>query len=100
MGILAALEATLRSSSWRCLRYRPGQAFPARNHPAYLQWREAFRSLWPCLHGAAPIRARLGHPRVEVVMVILMVRQDDDQTRTAGLDLSETCQGRHAIIQR
>ena len=53
----------------------------ALNHPAFLQWREAFRALRPRLHGDVPPRAMHCHPRFEGVIVILLIRKDCLQTR-------------------
>src|SRR5712691_11489387 len=72
----------------------------ALNHPAFLQRCEAFRALWTRLHFEAPLRTMLGHPRVEIVIVILLIRKDRLQTRhILGGDLSEQDQGGYPIIE-
>src|SRR5712691_382313 len=65
----------------------------ARNHPAFLQRREALCALWPCLHVEAPSRTMCGHPRVEVVVVILHIRNDRASpiTRACGCQTAFVC---------
>src|SRR4029453_5404291 len=71
----------------------------ALNHPAFLPWRDAFRALRPCLHGQVPPRAMRGHPRVEVVMVILLISKNRDHTgKVLWIHLAEQGQGRYPII--
>ena len=60
------------------------------NHPAFLQRRKAFRARWPCLHFDAPPGTMLGHPGVQSVIVILLIRKDRDETRKVlGRDVAE-----------
>ena len=51
------------------------------NHPAFLQGREAFRTLWTRLHLDAPTGPMRGPPGVKVVIVILLIGKDRDETR-------------------
>ncbi len=70
------------------------------NHPTFLQGREAFRTLWARLHFEAPPRTMPGHPRVEVVMMILHVGKNGLQARKiVRRDVAEQVRGRHAIIE-
>src|SRR3989441_7201103 len=72
----------------------------ALNHPAFLQWREAFRTLWTCLDFEVPPRPMRCHPGVEGVIVILRIRKDRDETRKiVRLDVAEQERGRHPVIQ-
>ena len=72
----------------------------ALNHPAFLQWREAFRTRWTSLHCEGPPRPIRGHPGFEGVMVILRIRKDRNETRTiVRLDVAEQDRGRHPVIQ-
>jgi hypothetical protein len=69
------------------------------NHPAFLQGREAFRSLRTRLYFNAPIRAMLCHPCLEGVMVILLIRTDRAETRkVVWRDMAEQSQCRNALI--
>src|SRR5712691_8394381 len=70
------------------------------NHPAFLQWREAFRALRTRLHFDAPISTMLCHPCFEVMIVILLISKDRGETRkVVRIDLSEQLRCRNAIIQ-
>ena len=70
------------------------------NHPAFLQRREALRARRTYLHFNAPAGTMLGHPGVEGVIVILLIRKDRDETRkVVGRDVAEQERGCHAIIQ-
>ena len=70
------------------------------NHPAFLQWREAFRALWTCLHFEVPPRTMRCHPGFEGVIVILRIRKDRDETRKiVRRDEAEQDRGRHPVIQ-
>src|SRR5437762_9714254 len=51
------------------------------NHPAFLQRREAVRACRTHLDCDAPAGTMLGHPGVEGVMVILLIRKNRLQTR-------------------
>src|SRR2546426_10080790 len=51
------------------------------DHPAFLQRREAFRALRTCLHLDAPPSTMLGHPGLQGVIVLLLIRKDRLQTR-------------------
>src|SRR5215475_8964169 len=53
----------------------------ARNHPAFRQWGEAFSALGMCLHLDAPPGPRRGHPGVQRMVVILLIRKDRHETR-------------------
>src|SRR6266446_8802016 len=60
------------------------------NHPAFLQRREAFRACRTHLDFDAPAGTMLGHPGVEGVIVILLVRKDRLQTRQIlGCDMAK-----------
>src|SRR5215510_15248692 len=60
------------------------------NYPAFLQRREAFQALWPRLHLDAPTGPMLGHPGVQNMVVILLVRKDRHQTwQVMGGDVAE-----------
>src|SRR5215831_20225519 len=70
------------------------------NHPAFLQRCEAFRPRWTCLHLDAPPGPMLGHPGAQVVIVILLIRKDRDETWTGlGCDEAEQGWGCHPIIE-
>src|SRR5438128_4861015 len=72
----------------------------ALNHPAFLQGREAFRALRTHFDFDAPPLTMLGHPGVEGVMVILLIRKDRTETRkVTWRELSQQLRGRHAAIQ-
>src|SRR5438128_11968435 len=80
-----------------------GPAIPsvrALNHPAFLQRREAFRTLWTCLHFEVPPRPMRCHPGFEGVIVILRIRKDRGETwKIVHLDVAEEDRGRHPVIQ-
>jgi hypothetical protein len=70
------------------------------NHPAFLQWREAFRTLWTRRHLDAPTGPMRGHPGVKVVIVILLIGKDRDETRkVVRRDETEQEWCRHPIIE-
>jgi len=72
----------------------------ALNHPAFRQRCEAFCALWARLEFEAPLRTMLGHPRVEVVIVIFHIRKDRAQTRKIVRgDVPEQLRSRCAIIE-
>src|SRR5215475_13557774 len=50
------------------------------NAPAFLQGREAFHALWTRLYLYAPTGPMLGHPGVQGMVVILLVRKDRRKT--------------------
>jgi hypothetical protein len=80
-----------------------GPAIPsvrALNHPAFLQRREAFRTLWTGLHFEVPPRPMRCHPGFEGVIVILRIRKDRGETRKiVRLDGAEQDRGRRPVIQ-
>src|SRR5712691_4822137 len=60
------------------------------NHPAFLQRREAFRACRTPLDFDAPAGTMLGHPGVQGMIVILLIRKDRDETRkTVWRDVTE-----------
>ena len=60
------------------------------NHPAFLQRGEAFRTRWTRLYFNAPADPMLGHPGVQGVIVILLIRKNRDKTRkVVGRDGAE-----------
>src|SRR5207237_495662 len=62
----------------------------ALNHPAFLQRCEAFYALGPRLHLDAPPGPMLGHPGIQRMVVILLIRKDRHETRKAlGRDVTE-----------
>ena len=68
-------------------------------HPAFFQRREPLRSRWTRLHFDSPTSAMLGHPGFEVVVVILLIREDRDETRKVlRSDVAEHQRG-HPVIQ-
>src|SRR2546427_1266394 len=70
------------------------------NHPAFLQRREAFRACRTHLHFDAPAGTMLGHPGVQGVIVILLIRTDRDETRKVlWRDGTEQERSRHPIIE-
>ncbi len=75
---------------------RPGVR--ALKHPAFLQRREAFRACRTHLDFDAPPRTMLGHPRVEVVLMLLHVGKNGLKARKrVRSDVAEQLRGRHAI---
>ena len=54
------------------------------NHPTCSEGGEACRALRTHLDLEVPRWAMLGHPRVEGVIMILLIRKDRDQTRKGG----------------
>ena len=70
------------------------------NHPAFLQRREAFRACRTHLDFDAPAGTMLGHPGVEGVIVILLIRKDRLQTRQIlGGDMAEQDRCGNPIIE-
>ncbi len=70
------------------------------NHPAFLQRREAFRACGTHLDFNAPAATMLGHPRVEVVIMILHVGKNGRQARKIVRgNVAEQLRGCHAIIE-
>src|ERR1700704_4717719 len=68
--------------------------------PAFLQRRETFRTLWTCLYLDAPASPMLGHPGLQGVMVILLIRKDRLQTRQILRgDMAEQAQCCSPIIE-
>ena len=57
------------------------------NHPTFFQWREAFRSLRTRLYFNAPISTMLRQPCFKVVIVILLIRKNCDETRKVAINL-------------
>ena len=51
------------------------------NHPAFLQWGEAFRARGTRLYFNAPANPMLGHPGVQGVIVIFLIRKNRDEAR-------------------
>src|SRR5262245_11226446 len=72
----------------------------ALNHPAFLQRREAFHTLWTRLHLDAPPGPMRGHPGVQGMVVILLIRKDRHETwKVMGRDVAEQERNRHPIIE-
>src|SRR5262245_8362973 len=72
----------------------------ALNHPAFLQRREAFHPLGTRLHLDAPPGPMLGHPGIEGMVVILLIRKDRHETwQVLGRDEAEQEWSRHPIIE-
>src|SRR5438874_10628624 len=72
----------------------------ALNHPAFLQRREAFRARRTRLHFDAPASTMRGHPGVQGVVVILLIRKNCAETRkVVGRHVAEQGEGRHPIIE-
>ena len=70
------------------------------NYPAFLQRCEAFRTRWTHLHVDVPACPMLGHPGVQGMIVILLIRKDRDETRKVlWRDVAEQDWGRRSIIQ-
>src|ERR1700704_5957572 len=70
------------------------------DHPAFLQRRETFRTLWTCLYLDAPASPMLGHPGLQGVIVILLIRKDRLQTRQIlGGDMAEQDRCGNPIIE-
>src|SRR6266852_5944727 len=70
------------------------------NHPAFRQRRKAFRALWTRLDLDAPPGTMLGHPGIQSVVVILLIRKDRDETRkVVRRNIAEQDRGRHPIIE-
>src|SRR5262245_9191672 len=72
----------------------------ALNDPALRQRCAAFYALWTCLHLDAPPGPMRGHPSVQRMVVILLIRKDRRTTRQVlGRDVPEQQRGRHTIIE-
>jgi hypothetical protein len=75
-----------RTGFWRALIVLAVPAIPpmpgvcAFNHPVWLQRYEATRARRTHLHFDAPARTMLGHPGVQRMVVILLIRKDRDET--------------------
>src|SRR2546426_4946806 len=70
------------------------------NHPAFFQRREAFRARRTHLHFDVPAGTMLGHPGVQGMIVILLIRKNRDETRkVVRRDVAEQERGRHPIIE-
>ena len=70
------------------------------NHPTFLQRREAFRALWPRLHLYAPRGPMRGHPGIQGMVVILLIRKDRAEPwKVVGCDVAEQDRGCHTIIE-
>src|SRR5438876_12154085 len=70
------------------------------HHPALLQRREAFRAGWAHGHFDVPAGTMLGHPGVQSLMVILLIRKDRAETRKGRRrDVAEPTRGRHPSIE-
>src|SRR3989442_5188596 len=69
------------------------------NHPAFPQWGEACRARWTRLYFNAPAGPMLGHPGVQGVIVILLIRKNRDETwKVVGRDKTKQDRGRCPII--
>jgi len=72
----------------------------ALTHPALRQRCEAWYGFWTCLHLDAPPGPMRGHPGVQRLVVILLIRKDRHETRQVlGRDVAEQERGRHAIVE-
>jgi len=70
------------------------------NHPAFFQRREAFRARWTPLHFDVPAGTMLGHPGVQGMIMILLIRKDRAETRKVlWRDVAEHDRGRRTIIE-
>src|SRR5262245_49081647 len=70
------------------------------NHPAFFQRREAFRTRRTHLHCDVPASTMFGHPGVQGMMVILLVRTNRAETRQVlWRDVAEQDRCRHTIIE-
>src|SRR2546422_11603531 len=70
------------------------------NHPAFRQRRETWCARWTRLHFDAPASTMLGHPGVQGMVVILLIRKDRAEPRkVVGRDVAEQDRGCHAIIE-
>ena len=68
--------------------------------PALLHGRQALRAGWTCLHFDVPAWTRRSPPGVQSVLVLLLIRQDRDETRTVvGVNVPEPERCRHPILQ-
>ena len=72
----------------------------ALNYPAFLQRREAFHPLWTRRHLDAPPGPMHGHPSVQGMVVILLIRKDRHETgKVLGRDVAEQERSRHPIVE-
>src|SRR5262249_13142565 len=72
----------------------------ARNHPAFRQRCEALYGFWTCFHLDAPPGPMRGHPGVQRMVVILLIRKDRHETRqVVGRHVAEQERRRHAITE-
>ena len=70
------------------------------NHPTFLQRREALRARRTHLHCDVPAGTMLGHPGVQGMMVILLIRKERDETRQVLCrDVAEQERCCHPIIE-
>jgi len=70
------------------------------NHPAFFQRREAFRARRTSLHFDVPAGTMFGHPGVQGMIVILLIRKDRAETRQVlWRDVAEQHRCRHTIIE-
>jgi len=70
------------------------------NHPAFVQRREAFRARRTSLYFDVPAGTMLGHPGVQGMVVILLIRTDHAETRkVVGRDVAEQEWCCHPIIE-
>src|SRR5262249_8404308 len=68
------------------------------NHPAFLQRGKAACARRTRLHFDAPARTMLGHPGVQGMVVILLIRKDRGETwKGRGGDQAQQERGRHPI---
>src|SRR5262250_2257242 len=72
----------------------------ALNHPEFRQRCEALYGFWTCFHLDAPPGPMRGHPGVQRLVVIFLIRKDRHETRQVlGRDVAEQERSRHAIIE-
>ena len=70
------------------------------NHPAFFPRREALRARRTHLHFDVPASTRFGHPGVQGMIVILLVRKNRAETRKVlWRDVAEQNRCRHALIE-
>src|SRR5262245_4968112 len=72
----------------------------ALHHPAFLPRCAALYARGPRLPLDTPPGPMCGHPGVQRLVVILLLRTDRDETRQVGwVDLTEQARGCHAVIK-
>ena len=72
----------------------------ALNHPEFRQRCEALYGFWTCFHLDAPPGPMRGHPGVQRMVVIFLIRKDRHETRQVlGRDVAEQERGCHTIIE-